>query len=85
MKRGLARLSTMQAPSKTIVVSVPIHFSRRGGRKTVISPEPYAPVSTKYDNALIKALARAHRWRRMIENGVYLSVTELAKGEKVNE
>jgi hypothetical protein len=37
------------------------------------------------ENALLKALARAHRWRRMIEGGEYASITELAKAEKVNQ
>ena len=35
------------------------------------------------ENAL--ALARAHRWRRRIEDGTYASITELAKAEKVNQ
>jgi hypothetical protein len=34
---------------------------------------------------LLKALARAHRWRRLIENGTYASITELAKAEGVNQ
>jgi hypothetical protein len=39
----------------------------------------------RFENALIKALARAHRWRRKIEGGGYASITELAKAEKVNQ
>ena len=70
---------------KTITVTLPIEFVRRGGRKTVISPVPYAPLPKKYDNAMVKALARAHRWRRMIETREYSSITELAKVEKINE
>ena len=70
---------------RTITVTVPLRFERRGGRKTIISPVPYAPPTPKYDNALIKALARAHRWRRMIEMGEYPSVTELAKAERINQ
>ena len=70
---------------KTITVTVPIEFVRRGGRKTVISPVRYAPPPPKYDNAILKALARAHRWRRMIERGEFYSITELAKAEKINE
>lgn len=69
----------------TITVAVPISFARRGGRKTIIGPVPHMTPAPKYDNALVKALARAHRWRRMIETGEYSSITELAKGEKVNE
>ena len=70
---------------RTITVTVPIRFERRGGRKTVISPVPYTPPPPKYDNALVKAIARAHRWRRSIENGEYASITELARAEKINE
>lgn len=69
----------------TITVTVPLRFERRGGRKVVISPVAYAPPPPRHDNALIKALARAFRWRRMIESGDYSSITELAKAEKINQ
>ena len=39
----------------------------------------------RIDNALLKALAKAHRWRRQIENGEYASITELAKAQRVND
>jgi hypothetical protein len=45
----------------------------------------YAASHPRSDRALIKALARAHRWRRMIENGEYDSITELAEAEKINQ
>lgn len=45
----------------------------------------YATLQPRNHNALIKALARAHRWRHMIENGRYASITELAEAMKVNE
>jgi hypothetical protein len=45
----------------------------------------YASLQPRKHNALIKALARAHRWRHMIENGQYASITELAEAMKVNE
>src|SRR5476651_2513387 len=60
-------------------------FTIRGGRKTVISDAVPTPPHQRVDNALLKALARAHRWRRMIESGDYASITELAKAEGVNE
>ena len=69
----------------TITVTVPIQFERRGGRKTVISPAPHTPPAPRYDNALVKAIARAHRWRRLIESGKYSSITELAKAEGINQ
>jgi hypothetical protein len=35
------------------------------------------------DPALIKALARGFRWRRMLEEGRYASISEMAKAEGV--
>jgi hypothetical protein len=37
------------------------------------------------DNALVKAIARAHRWKRMLESGAYASIAELADAEKINQ
>jgi hypothetical protein len=69
----------------TITVHVPMTFTIRGGRKTILSDAVPAPPQPRIDNALLKALARAHRWRRMIESGEYASITELAKAEGVNQ
>ena len=35
------------------------------------------------DNTLIRALARAHRWKRMLEEGRYRSASEIAEAENV--
>jgi hypothetical protein len=32
---------------------------------------------------MVKALARAHRWERMLESGKHRSITELAESEKI--
>jgi hypothetical protein len=69
----------------TITVHVPMTFTIRGGRKTILSDAVPAPPQLRIDNALLKALARAHRWRRLIESGAYASITELAKAEGVNQ
>jgi hypothetical protein len=60
-------------------------FTIRGGRKTILSDAVPAPPRPRIDNALLKALARAHRWRRMIESNEHASITELAKTEGVNQ
>ena len=69
----------------TVTIHVPIRFAVRGGRKTMIADLVAPTPQLRTDNALLKALARAHRWRRRIENGDYATVTELAKAERVNE
>jgi len=71
----------------TFTVRVPLNLKRYGGRKLVIVPEgqgiPVRPNPTP-DDTLLKALARAHRWKRMLESGQVGSLNELAEAEKVN-
>lgn len=40
--------------------------------------------STQTDPAMLKALARAFRWKRMLESGRYASISEIAAAEKVD-
>ena len=76
----------------SVTVSVPLTIRRRGGRKQIIGPDGavarpgdngtgFVPVHG--DPALIKALARGFRWRRMLEEGRYASISEMAKAEGV--
>lgn len=71
--------------NKTITVHVPMRFVIRGGRKAIIFQTDLPPARQRAENALLKALAKAHRWRRQIESGAYASITELAKQQRVNE
>jgi hypothetical protein len=70
------------------VVHVPLTFAVRGGRKTIISAAPlpmHTPPRTRFDDSLIKALAKAHRWQKLIEDDTYGSITELAKEKRINQ
>jgi hypothetical protein len=69
-----------------VTVHVPLAFRRRGGRKVVQVPDgsSWAPARHQVDSTLVKALARAYRWQRMLESGQYGSVAELAAAEKIN-
>ena len=71
----------------TMTVTVPLAIRRRGGRKVVVAPPEgaaWAPPRPRVDSTLVKALARAFRWRRMLEEGRYGSLNELAAAEKIN-
>lgn len=68
-----------------ITVHVPMKFTVRGGRKTIITEVTTAPPQPRIENALLKALAKAFRWRHKIESGEYVSITDLAKAEGVNQ
>jgi hypothetical protein len=57
-----------------------------GGRKLVLVPDGIAttPERPRVDNAMVKALARAFRWRKLLETGVYGTIAEIAAAEKIN-
>jgi len=73
---------------KNVTVSVALTFRSRGGRKFIVVPggaEPMRPPFNTYvRDAMVKALARAFRWRRLLESGNYASIGDLAKAEGVN-
>ena len=79
----------------SVTVRVPLTIRRRGRRKMIISPDGVAMTAggvtpadiavTRGDPALVRALARAFRWKRMLEDGRYGSISELAAAEKINE
>jgi len=70
----------------TITVFVPMSWRRRGGRKVIVAPPGCDDWTSppKMDNALLKALARAHRWRRMLEEGRFGTLAELADAERIS-
>jgi hypothetical protein len=56
----------------TLVVSIPMRFQRRGCRKRIVAPDGSEIVPTSKpqpDGTLVKALARAWRWNRMLDGG----------------
>ncbi|WP_255569554.1 hypothetical protein [Roseomonas alba] len=71
----------------SITVRVPLKIRRRPGRKAVVMPvrdESDGAVPTRADPALVKALARAFRYQRLLDEGRYASITEMAAGEKID-
>ena len=72
----------------TLVLRIPMRFQRRGGRKRIVAPDGSEIVRTakpQPDGTLVKALARAWRWQRLLEIGVYTSVTEIAEVERIGK
>ena len=76
----------MSTPGQTLTVRVPFAIRKRGGRKLAIAADgsTLAPLRPRIDNTLVKALARAHRWNKLLGTGRYASAAELAAAEKIN-
>jgi hypothetical protein len=66
---------------------VPLTVRRRPGRKTVVTVANTAgttPIRTRADPALVKALARAFRWKRLLDGGRYTSISEIPAKETID-
>jgi hypothetical protein len=84
---GHAREEGRVMAADVISVDLPMTFKKRGGRKVIVLPDGThgnpAPTAT-IDNTMIKAVARAFRWQRLLENGTYYGcLDEIAKAERI--
>ncbi|WP_422028816.1 hypothetical protein [Roseovarius sp.] len=66
----------------TVTLHVPFRVVKRGGRKEMQMPDG-AVQPRRPDSALVKALARAFRWKRMLESGEFATIAELAEREGI--
>ena len=74
----------MTEPSATI--TIPFKVRKRGGRKLILTPDgtPSPTPRARVDSALLKALARGFRWKKMLEEGDYQTLEEIANAEHIN-
>jgi len=75
----------MTGAAQMLTVRVPLAVRKRGGRKLVLTPASTTNRGASgADSTLVKALARAFRWRRMMETGRFATLNELAAAKKIN-
>jgi hypothetical protein len=72
-----------RAIPETVTVHVPFRIVKRGGRKEMVLPDCSPVQQVRVDNTMIKALARAFRWKRMLESGDFATAGELAAKEEL--
>jgi hypothetical protein len=79
--------ASLAKDGRTLTIRVPFALRKRGGRKMVVAPEgaTWGAPHPRVDSTMIKAIARAHRWKRLLESGRLTSVAELAAAEKINQ
>ena len=75
-------MTKKSAIPETVTITIPFRVAKRGGRKEVQLPPGTNNRSPDY--TLIKAVARAFRWRQIIENGDMGTIAELAEHEKIS-
>ena len=67
---------------ETMTLHVPFRIVKRGGRKEMQMPDHVRPERMP-DSTLVKALARAFRWKQMLESGDFATIAELAEREGI--
>ena len=77
-------MTRIQSIPDTITMHVPFQLVKRGGRKEMVVPPDASAERPRSENTLIKALARAFRWKRMLDSGAFTSVTEIASQEHLS-
>jgi hypothetical protein len=73
---------------KNVTVQVPLTFRHYGGRKLIVvlggAESTRTTPKAQVHDAIVKALARAFRWRRLLESGDYATIGELADAQGIN-
>jgi hypothetical protein len=67
---------------ETVTLNVSYRIMKRGGRKEMQLPEGALQPRIS-DKTLVKALARAFRWKTMLESGEFATIAELAEREGI--
>jgi len=72
----------------SLVIRIPMRFQRRGGRKRIVAPDGSAIVPAlkpQTDGTIVKALARAWRWQRQLDQEAYSSVSDIGEAEGISK
>ena len=72
---------------EVISIDIPVTFKKRGGRKVIVLPDGahgHPEQKATIDNTMVKSIARAFRWQRLLENGTYSCLDDIARSEKIS-
>ena len=78
----MTRGTVLETSDHGLVVDVPLKLKKRAGRKEVILTDAFGDGAIErmsHQEALVVALARAHRWQRLLDEEKFKSVSDLAR------
>lgn len=73
--------------SQGMTTDVPMNFRRRGGKAVIVLPDGSRAArhqEATIDNTMVKVIARAFRWQRLLNEGAHTSLDDLAAAEKIS-
>ena len=76
--------------SETLSIFIPVNIRKRSGYTTIILPNGDQRCNQmtnpgNYNEKLIGAFVKAHKWQRMLKSGEIGSLSEIAKKEKTDD
>ena len=82
------RRGSMTKPTAPIPpTEIPMTFRLRGGKTVMVLPDGSRVVARReatIDNTMVKVLARGFRWQRLLYDGTYATIEDMAAAEKIN-
>ena len=78
-------MTSRTSASETTHISMT--FRSRGGKTVIVLPDGSRGVARQeatIDNTMVKVIARGFRWQRLLSNGTYSTIEDLAAAEKIN-
>ena len=70
-----------------LTTKIPMTFRRRAGKAVIVLPNGERAIERRealIDNAMVKLIARGHRWHRQLFDGTHASIEDMAKSEKIS-
>jgi site-specific DNA recombinase len=78
-RKRKGKAPTVTTEDGRITIQIPMKFKRRSGRKEIVLPNGEGKEASAVQESLVTAVARAHRWLALLEDGRFGSVSELAE------
>jgi hypothetical protein len=70
-----------------LTTDITMKFRIRGGKTVMVLPDGSRAIERKdaiVDSTMVKIIARGHRWHRLLAEGAYATIEDLAAAEKIN-
>ena len=77
----------MTAPTSPMRTEIPMTFRIHGGKTAIVLPDGSRAIErpeAKIDNTMVKIIARAFRWQRLLDDGTYATIDDMAAAEKIS-
>ena len=77
----------MSNPAPPMTTEIPMTFRIHGGKTAIVLPDGSRAIErseAKIDSTMVKIIARAFRWQRLLDDGTYATIDDTAAAEKIS-